>query len=79
MSRAEANPAVAQPVPGGLTSTDKTSPNYSRSGSFGDPTLATLEKGEALLSAMLDDLTEQVTSFLGERNGRASRAKGAAS
>ena len=79
MSRAEASPAVAQPVPGALTPTDKTSPNYSRSGSFGDPTLATLEKGEALLVAMLDDLIEQVTSFLAKRNGRASRAKGAAS
>jgi creatinine amidohydrolase len=64
MSRAEASPPIAQPVPGRLTPSDRTSPNYSRSGSFGDPTLATLEKGEALLAAMLDDLGEQATTFL---------------
>jgi creatinine amidohydrolase len=79
MSRAEASPAVAQAVPGRLTPTDKASPNYSRSGSFGDPTLATLEKGEALLAAMLDDLTEQATSFLAKLSGATGRAKGAAS
>ena len=33
---------------GRLTPTDTTSPNYSRSGSYGDPTLATRAKGEAL-------------------------------
>lgn len=66
MSRAEASPPVAQTAPGRLTPSDETSPNYSRSGSFGDPTLATLEKGEALLAAMLDDLCEQVTTFLAD-------------
>ena len=71
--------AIVQPAPGPLTRSDKTSPNYSRSGSFGDPTLATLEKGEALLAAMLDDLTEQATSFLAELSGSAGRARGAAS
>lgn len=79
MSRAEASPPVAQATPGPLTRSNKTSPNYSRSGSFGDPTLATLEKGGALLAAMLDDLLEQVASFLAERSGPASRARGAAS
>ena len=79
MSRAEASPAFAQAVPGRLTPTDKASPNYSRSGSFGDPTLATLEKGNVLLAAMLDDLTEQATSFLAKLSGAAGRAKGAAS
>ena len=79
MSRAEASPAFAQAVPGRLTPTDKASPNYSRSGSFGDPTLATLEKGAVLLAAMLDDLTEQATSFLAKLSGAAGRAKGAAS
>jgi len=75
MSRAEASPPVAQPAPGRLTHSDETSPNYSRSGSFGDPTVATLEKGEALLAAMLDDLGEQVTTLL----AKLSPAKGAAS
>src|SRR5215470_4680545 len=79
MWRAEASPAIAQAVPGRLTPTDETSPNYSRSGSFGDPTLATIEKGKALLAAMLDDLTEQATSFLAKRSGVAGRARGAAS
>lgn len=79
MSRAEASPAIAQAAPGRLTPSDKSSPNYSRSGSFGDPTLATLEKGEALLAAMLDDLAEQMTSFLAKLSCTAGRARGAAS
>jgi creatinine amidohydrolase len=79
ISRAEASPAIAQVVPGRLTLSDKTSPNYSRSGSFGDPTLATLEKGEALLAAMLDDLTEQTKSFLAKLSSTTGRARGAAS
>lgn len=64
MSRAEASPMIAQAMPGRLTQTDRASPNYSRSGSFGDPTLATLEKGEALLAAMREDLAEQAAAFL---------------
>lgn len=77
MSRAEASPMIAKAMPGRLTPTDKTSPNYSRSGSFGDPTLATLEKGEALLAAIRDDLAEQATSFLAALSRTAGR--GAAS
>jgi creatinine amidohydrolase len=64
MSRAEASPPLTQEVPGRLTPTDTASPNYSRSGSFGDPTLATAEKGAVLLKAMLDDLNEQLSNFL---------------
>jgi creatinine amidohydrolase len=64
MPRAEASPMIAKAEPGRLTPADKASPNYSRSGSFGDPTLATLEKGEALLAAMREDLAEKATSFL---------------
>ncbi len=64
MSRAEASPTLKQEVPGRLTPTDTSSPNYSRSGSFGDPTLATAANGEILLKAMLDDLNEQVSAFL---------------
>lgn len=77
MSRAEASPMIAKAIPGRLTPSDKTSPNYSRSGSFGDPTLATLEKGEALLAAMRDDLVEQATTFLAAISRTAGR--GAAS
>jgi creatinine amidohydrolase len=64
MSRAEASPKVKHETPGRLTPTDTTSPNYSRSGSYGDPTLATHAKGEILLAAIVDDVAEQMTAFL---------------
>jgi len=70
MTRAEASPAVAQETPGALTPSDPDSPNYSRSGSYGDPTRATLAKGEALLAAMLDDLHEQAAAFLAQGEQR---------
>lgn len=64
MVRAEASPVMQCETPGRLTPSDRLSPNYSRSGSFGDPTLATLAKGEILLAAMVDDLVEQASAFL---------------
>lgn len=64
MARAEASPAVTRETPGALTPSDENSPNYSRSGSYGNPTLATPAKGEDLLAAMLDDLVEQVAVFI---------------
>lgn len=64
MARAEASPVLKQATPGALTPSDENSPNYSRSGSYGDPTLATPAKGEALVAAMLDDLIEQVAVFI---------------
>jgi creatinine amidohydrolase len=64
MARAEASPALRHETPGNLTRSDAASPNYSRSGSFGDPTLATRAKGEILLKAMVDDMVEQATAFL---------------
>lgn len=67
MTRAVASPVLADgPKPGALTPTDPASPNYSPSGSFGDPRLATREKGEVLLEAMLGNLEEEV----GRRAGR---------
>ncbi|QIG93737.1 MULTISPECIES: creatininase family protein [unclassified Bradyrhizobium] len=66
--RAEASPALRYEVPGRLTPSDSNSPNYSRSGSYGDPTLATSAKGAALLAAILDDLSDQVTAALGEND-----------
>jgi len=71
MSRAEPSPAVKVETPGRLTPTDISSPNYSHSGSYGDPTLATRAKGEVLLAAMVDDLVEQVTAFLTGKNASA--------
>ena len=64
MARAEASPANACDARGPLTPSDITSPGYSRSGSFGDPTLATREKGEILLAAMVDDIVESAQMFL---------------
>jgi creatinine amidohydrolase len=64
MLRAEASPPLRHDTPGPLTPSDTTSPNYSRSGSFGDPTLATRAKGEILLAAMVDDMVEQATAFI---------------
>ncbi len=63
LSRAEASPAVRYDSPGRLTPSDAASPNYSRSGSYGDPTLATRAKGEVLLAALLDDLAEAAAAF----------------
>ena len=61
-------------MPGRLTPSDTNSPNYSRSGSYGDPTLATRAKGDVLLAALLDDLHEQVAAVLGEREAPTSRS-----
>jgi creatinine amidohydrolase len=69
MTRAEASPYLNHSMPGALTPSDPESPNYSRSGSYGDPTRATLAKGEALLAAMLDDLHEQAAAFIAKNPG----------
>ena len=69
MTRAEASPDLRQSMPGALTPSDPNSPNYSRSGSYGDPTRATSAKGEALLAAMLDDLHEQAAAFIAQGTG----------
>jgi creatinine amidohydrolase len=63
MARAEASPATA-PVRGPMQHADPDGANYSRSGSIGDPTAATREKGEALLAAMVADMTEAVARWL---------------
>ena len=64
MARAEASPEVESETSGPLTPSDPSSPNYSRSGSYGNPTLATPSKGRALLAAMMEDLTQQVVASL---------------
>jgi creatinine amidohydrolase len=66
MARAEPSPAIGFEAPGPLTPLDVNSPTYSRSGSYGDPTLATSAKGEILLAAMLDDLREQIAAFIAD-------------
>jgi creatinine amidohydrolase len=79
MSRAEASPNLKREVAGPLTPSDASSPNYSRSGSYGDPTLATAAKGEVLLAAMVEDITEQVTAFLAAGNHMGRKKHGSAS
>jgi creatinine amidohydrolase len=76
MERAEASPMDVAPVPGALTPSDPASPNYSCSGSFGDPTLATSATGEKLLAAITDDLVEAIALFAGNaaHGGRRHRA-----
>jgi creatinine amidohydrolase len=76
MARAEPSPALGHEAPGPLTPSDVNSPNYSRSGSYGDPTLATSAKGEILLAAVLDDLREQATRFIAD-GGDANQRSGA--
>ena len=62
MARAEASPfSPGGPSPGALSPDDPASPNYAPSGSFGDPTLASAEKGERLRTAILDDLFNAAT------------------
>ena len=62
MARAEASPfSPGGPSPGALSPDDPASPNYAPSGSFGDPTLASAEKGERLRTAILDDLFDAAT------------------
>lgn len=51
---------------GPLTPDDQSSPNYSRSGSFGDPTLASAEKGARLVDAMVADVIEAARTAMGE-------------
>jgi creatinine amidohydrolase len=59
MTRAEPCPfSPTGPARGPLSPDDPASPNYSPSGSFGDPTLASAEKGRMVLAAILDDLME---------------------
>jgi creatinine amidohydrolase len=74
MARAEASPALKHQVSGHLTPSDKDSPNFSRSGSYGDPTLATSAKGGILLTAILGDLSEQVAAFIAERSAAKSQS-----
>jgi len=59
MTRAEPMPfSPAGPARGPLSPDDPSAPNYAPSGSFGDPTLATPDKGSRVLTAILADMVE---------------------
>lgn len=65
MRRAEPSKLLPQGVAGGpLTRSDPDSPNFSASGSFGSPQLASREKGEQLLAAMTADAIEVAVAAL---------------
>ena len=68
MDRAQASPADGsfEFSKGPMSPTDPSSVNYSPSGSFGDPTLASAEKGAALSRAMLDDVLEMAEAALAQ-------------
>src|SRR4029450_8250068 len=67
MTRAKPSPDLRQETPGALTPSDPNSPNYSRSGSYGDPTRATSAKGEARLPPMLAHLHTQASALHAQR------------
>lgn len=70
MRRAQASPARDREIEGPLDPADPASPNYSPSGSYGDPALATRGKGDRLLGAMTRDAIESVARFvIGRRPG----------
>ncbi|MBN8982649.1 MAG: creatininase family protein [Rhizobiales bacterium] len=72
MKHAEASPGIVHPAPGALSPSKIGSPNYSRSGSFGDPTRATQSKGDILLAAMMYDLLDAAEQqFARIRNAKA--------
>ena len=57
MARAEPMPfSTVGPGRGPLSPDDPSAPNYAPSGSFGDPTLASREKGLKVLTAILEDM-----------------------
>jgi creatinine amidohydrolase len=59
MTMAEPMPfSPAGPARGPLSPDDPSAPNYAPSGSFGDPTLATPDKGSRVLTAILADMVE---------------------
>ena len=60
MSQAEA--CADRDITGPLNRTDPHAANYSPSGVYGDPTLASVEKGQRLLAAMLADLQAVIDS-----------------
>lgn len=54
----KARPWASHKMQSGPFSRDPSNPNYSPDGVYGDPTLATREKGEKLTAAMLEDILE---------------------
>jgi len=58
MSKAVA--CIDRPIRGPFSRSDPQAPNYSPSGVYGDPTLASAGKGQRLLNAMVADIVESL-------------------
>lgn len=65
MDRAKASPPGKGGAPEPLSPDNPDSPNHSPSGSWGDPTLATREKGDAFLKALAEDVAEMARHAVG--------------
>ena len=59
---AQAEACADRDITGPLNRTDPHAANYSPSGVYGDPTLASVAKGQRLLAAMLADLQAEIDS-----------------
>ena len=60
----KARPDFSRPGPGYLTrNPNNTNGIYSPTGAWGDPTLATLEKGKIVVDALLDELCAHLIAF----------------
>jgi creatinine amidohydrolase len=53
-------------TPATMQSTDPGAPGYSETGAFGDPTLASADKGRAFLDAMIGDLVDGLVALFPE-------------
>lgn len=65
MERAEASPPGKGGAPLPLSPDNPDATNYSPGGSWGDPTLATAEKGKLLLEALAEDVAEMARHAVG--------------
>ena len=62
VNMALADTCIEEIQPGPLNHTRQDQPNYSPSGVYGDARLATVEKGEMLLAAMLKDILQALSN-----------------
>jgi creatinine amidohydrolase len=59
-------------TPTTMQSTDPRAADYSETGAFGDPTLASADKGRAFLDAMIRDLVDGLAALFPDLPGRAA-------
>jgi len=64
MSKAFPSPNESPMPKGTLKRFDVDDPNYSPSGVYGDPTLATIEKGEKIAEARIKDLKRAISKLV---------------